>query len=462
MMEEIQTSSACSDRNLDCRVANVHRVVIVGGGFGGLYCAKALHHPLLAVTLVDRRNFHLFQPLLYQVATGELSPANIAAPLRSLLRRHRQTEVLLAEVVDFDVKARKVVLADGELGYDSLVVAAGSQFNYFGHDAWRLLVPGLKSIEDATTIRARLLTAFEMAERTADPSERRRWLTFVIVGGGATGVELAGALAELSRYTLRRDFRSIDPTEARIVLVEGRDRLLEAFPSDLSANAARTLLRLGVTVYTNAIVSDVRDHEVTVKRGESTEVIAAGSVLWTAGVRTAPLADRLAAATGATTDRMGRIVVEPDLTIAGHPEIFVVGDMAHFAPPGGQPLAGVAPVAMQQGRYVARVLMARVSSKPLPPPFRYHDRGNMAVIGRSAAVADLGWTHLTGFLAWLTWLFIHILYLAQFQNRLLVLIQWSWNYLTWNRSARLITRAPGEPVGLPPMQARAQTEAESS
>jgi NADH dehydrogenase len=439
---------------------SVHRVVIVGGGFGGLYCARAINHGSLAVTLVDRRNFHLFQPLLYQVATGELSPANIAAPLRSLLRR-RQTEVLLAEVVDFDVAARKVILADGALPYDSLVVAAGLQFNYFGHDEWRRWAPGLKSIEDATTIRARLLTAFEMAERTADPEQRRRWLTFVIVGGGATGVELAGALAELSRYTLRRDFRSIDPAEARIVLVEGRDRLLEAFPSDLSANTARTLERLGVTIYTEAMVTDVKQHEVTVKRGESNEVIAAGSVLWTAGVRTVPLAERLAAATGAATDRMGRIIVEPDLTVTGHPELFVVGDMAHCALRGGQPLGGVAPVAMQQGRYVAQLLTSRVSGKRLPPPFRYRDRGGMAVIGRSAAVADLGWTHLTGFFAWLAWLFIHLLYIAQFQNRLLVLVQWAWNYLTWNRSARLITEPPHERIDLPSMQAPAQSEDES-
>jgi NADH:ubiquinone reductase (H+-translocating) len=415
-----------------------HRVVIVGGGFGGLYAAKAMRAPL-EVTLIDRRNFHLFQPLLYQVATGELSPANIAAPLRSLLRRKPQTNVLLAEVVDFDVAAQQAVLADGRVDYDLLIVAAGLQFNYFGHDDWRPLAPGLKTIEDATRIRARLLTAFEMAERASDPDRRQRWLTFVIVGGGATGVELAGALAEMARYTLRRDFRAINPADARILLVEGRPRLLETFPDDLSSHTASTLAKLGVTVYTNAIVTEVRPHEVVIKRGDQIETVATGNVLWTAGVRTTPLAERLAAATGAATDRMGRIIVEPDLTIARHPEIFIIGDMAHFAHQGGEPLPGVAPVAMQQGRYVARVLAARAAGQSPPPPFHYHDRGSMAVIGRSSAVADVHGWHLLGLIAWLAWLFIHLLYLAQFQNRLLVLVQWAWNYVTWNRSARLIT-----------------------
>ncbi|HEX7375928.1 MAG TPA: NAD(P)/FAD-dependent oxidoreductase [Pirellulales bacterium] len=421
------------------RGSEAFRLVIVGGGFGGLYCARDIRQRAIGVTLIDRRNFHLFQPLLYQVATGQLSPANIAAPLRSLLRRGTQTQVLLAEVVDFDVAGRKVILADGEAAYDALLVAAGSQFNYFGHDDWKPLAPGLKSIEDATTIRARVLTAFERAERTNDPAERRQWLTFVIVGGGATGVEMAGALAELSRYTLRHDFRSIDPADARIVLVEGRERLLESFAEELSAKTKRTLEGLGVSIYTGVVVTDVQPRAVTIKHGETSEVIAAGNVLWTAGVRAAPIAERLAAATGAATDKMGRLLVEPDLTLAGHPEIFVIGDMAHFAVPGGPPLPGVAPVAMQQGRYVAQVVAARAQGGTPPPPFRYHDRGNMAVIGRSAAVADLGWTRLSGLPAWCAWLFIHLLYLAQFQNRLLVLMQWAWNYLTWNRSARLIT-----------------------
>ncbi|HWB07593.1 MAG TPA: NAD(P)/FAD-dependent oxidoreductase [Pirellulales bacterium] len=416
-----------------------HRVVIIGGGFGGLYAARALRRSAASVTLIDRRNFHLFQPLLYQVATGGLSPANIAAPLRGLLRRQRQTSVLLAEVVDFDVANREVVLADGKVAYDSLIVAAGSEFNYFGHDEWRALAPGLKTIEDATTIRARVLTAFEEAERISDQPARREWLTFVIVGGGATGVELAGALAEIARNTLRHDFRSINSAEASILLVEGRDRLLEAFAPDLSEHTAGTLEKLGVTIYTRATVTDVRPHEVVIKKNECAETIPARTILWTAGVRASPLAQKLAAASGAETDRMGRIVVGADLTIAGHPDIFVVGDMAHFAHGAGGPLPGVAPVAMQQGRYAAQVIEARAAGKPPPGPFRYHDRGNMAVIGRSAAVADLRGRHIWGFPAWFVWLFIHLLYLAQFQNRLLVVIQWAWNYFTRNRSARLIT-----------------------
>lgn len=422
-----------------------HQVVVVGGGFGGLYAAQAMTSSALQVTLVDRRNFHLFQPLLYQVATGGLSPANIAAPLRNLLRR--RAKVLLAEVVDFDLAGRRVLLADGELPFDSLVVAAGSEFNYFGHDEWRRLAPGLKSIEDATEIRARLLTAFEMAERTTDPAQRRRWLTFVIAGGGATGVELAGALADLARYTMRHDFRTIDPAEARIILVEGSGRLLTAFPEDLSRHTADTLRGLGVTIRTGTMVAEVRPHEVVLKQGEQLETLPAETVLWTAGVRTAGIAARLAEAAGAETDRMGRLVVQPDLTIAGYPNVFAIGDMARFAPQGGEPLPGVAPVAMQQGRYVAQVIERRLSGDPPPPPFHYHDRGNMAVIGRSAAVADLHWTHVWGFPAWMAWLFIHLLYLAQFQNRLLVLIQWAWNYVTRSRSARLITgegRGEGE------------------
>ncbi|MGH7192776.1 MAG: NAD(P)/FAD-dependent oxidoreductase, partial [Candidatus Saccharimonadales bacterium] len=386
---------------------------------------------------VDRRNFHLFQPLLYQVATGGLSPANIAAPLRNLLRR--RAKVLLAEAVDFDLAGRRVLLADGELPFDSLIAAAGSEFNYFGHDEWRPLAPGLKSIEDATDIRARVLTAFEMAERATDAAQRRRRLTFVIAGGGATGVELAGALADLARYAMRHDFRAINPAEAKIILVEGRERLLTTFPEDLSRHTADTLRRLGVTIRTGTMVAEIRPHEVVLKQGDHLETLPTETVLWTAGVRTAGIAGRLAQAASAQTDRMGRIIVQPDLTIAGHANVFVIGDMAHFAHQDGEPLPGVAPVAMQQGRYVALVIERRLSGDPPPPPFHYHDRGNMAVIGRSAAVADLHWTHIWGLPAWLAWLFIHLLYLAQFQNRLLVLIQWAWNYVTRSRSARLIT-----------------------
>lgn len=421
-----------------------HRVVIVGGGFGGLYAARALSRTAVSITLLDRRNFHLFQPLLYQVATGGLSPANIAAPLRTLLRRQERTEVLLAEAVDFDVEGRRVLLAQenggpADVSYDTLIVAAGAQFNYFGHNAWRELAPGLKSIEDATEIRRRVLTAFEKAELEADPARRRKWLTFVIVGGGATGVELAGALGELAHFTLKRDFRSINPAEARILLLEGRERVLPPFVPELSEKTKQSLERLGVTVRTNVNVTDIQPHSVGVREGDRDETIDAATVLWTAGVRAAALSDKLAAATRAPVDRSGRIIVEPDLTIPGHSEIFVIGDMAHFSHQTGQPLAGVAPVAMQQGRYVARVIEARLAGRS-EAPFHYHDKGSMAVIGRAAGVADLGRLKLSGYLGWLAWLFIHLFYLAKFENRLLVLTQWAWNYWTRNRSARLITR----------------------
>ncbi len=421
-----------------------HRVVIVGGGFGGLYAARALSRTAASITLLDRRNFHLFQPLLYQVATGGLSPANIAAPLRTLLRRQERTEVLLAEAVDFDVERRRVMLAQenggpADMSYDTLIVAAGAQFNYFGHNAWRELAPGLKSIEDATEIRRRVLTAFEKAELEDDPARRRKWLTFVIVGGGATGVELAGALGELAHFTLQRDFRSIDPAEARILLLEGRERVLPPFVPELSEKTRQSLERLGVTVRTNVNVTDIQSHSVGVREGDRDETIDAATVLWTAGVRAAGLSDKLAAAAQAPVDRSGRIIVEPDLTVPGRPEIFVVGDMAHFSHQTGQPLAGVAPVAMQQGRYVARVIKARLAGRT-EAPFHYHDKGSMAVIGRAAGVADLGRIKLSGYLGWLAWLFIHLFYLAKFENRLLVLTQWAWNYWTRNRSARLITR----------------------
>lgn len=416
-----------------------HRVVVVGGGFGGLYAARALRRAAVETTLVDRRNFHLFQPLLYQVATGGLSPANIATPLRSLLRKQKQTRVLLGEAVDFDAAGRRVLLADGELKFDTLIVAVGVRFNYFGHDDWRRLAPGLKTIEDATDIRCRVLTAFESAERETDPARRRALLTFVIVGGGATGVELAGALAEVARHTLRHDFRSINPAEARIVLVEGRERLLPPFAEVLSARTAASLQRLGIEIRTAATVTGIQPHQVTLRQGETNETIDAATVLWTAGVRAVDLAQKLAATTGAATDRLGRIVVEPDLSLPQHPDIFAVGDMANYSHQDGQPLPGVAPVAMQQGQYVADVIQRRLEGRPVLDPFRYHDRGSMAVIGRAAAVADLGWIKLSGYPAWLAWLFIHLLYLAQFQNRLLVLVQWAWNYWTRNRAARLIT-----------------------
>jgi NADH:ubiquinone reductase (H+-translocating) len=417
-----------------------HRVVIVGGGFGGLYAAQGLGKADVYVTLIDRRNFHLFQPLLYQVATGGLSPANIAAPLRAVLKRQKNTSVLLGEVVNFDLGRRLALLADGAEPYDSLIVATGSRHHYFGHPEWEQLAPGLKSIEDATTIRRRILSAFEKAERSTDAVERAALMTFIIVGGGPTGVELAGTIGEVAHGTLRGNFRSINPAQAKILLLEGVDRILSNYPEKLSAKATRSLQRLGVNVRTNTLVTDVQPDRVTIRTGDMTETIRAHTVLWAAGVEASPLAKALAQATGAELDRAGRIVVQPDLTLPGHPELFVLGDMANYPYPDGKPLPGVAPVAMQQGRYVADLIQRRLRAAP-PLPFHYRDRGAMATIGRAAAVADLGWITFSGLIAWLVWLFIHILYLIEFQNRILVLFQWAWNYFTRNRAARLITGA---------------------
>jgi NADH dehydrogenase len=420
-----------------------HRVVIVGGGFGGLYTAHALRHAPVDVMLLDRRNFHLFQPLLYQVATGALSPANIAAPLRAVLKRYKHIRVLLAEVTGFDLDRHEVILKDGTAAYDSLVVATGARHHYFGHPEWEPFAPGLKTVEDATEIRRRILLAFEAAERTTDPEARQALLTFVIVGGGPTGVELAGALGEVAHRTLRDDFRAIRPTSTRILLLEGLDRILATYPPKLSAKAAESLTRLGVTVRTGAVVTDIQTGRVTFRSGSQTEVVRTHTILWGAGVQGSPLGKALATASGAELDRSGRVIVQPDLSLPGHPEVFVIGDLANYPHQTGQPLPGVAPVAMQQGRYVADVIVRRVRGEPVPGPFHYRDRGSMATIGRAAAVADLGWIRFWGLPAWLAWLFIHILYLIQFQNRLLVLFQWAWNYFTRNRSARLITGEPG-------------------
>jgi NADH dehydrogenase len=421
-------------------------VVIIGGGFGGLTTAKRLKQAPVRVTLLDRRNFHLFQPLLYQVAIGGLSPANIAVPLRALLKRQKNTQVLLAEVVDIDIVNRRVLLSDGTIPYDTLVVAAGARHHYFGHGEWEAKAPGLKTIEDATEIRRRILLAFEAAERESDAERQRAWMTFVVVGGGPTGVELAGALGELAHHTLRGNFQAIDPAEARILLVEGVDRLLPTYIPKLSAKAAEALARLGVTVRTGTVVTDVQPDAVALRSGEHVERIATHTVLWAAGVDPSPLARILAKATSAELDRAGRVVVQPDLTLPGHPELFVIGDMANYGHQTGKPLPGLAPVAIQQGRYVADLIRCRLGGQTLPP-FRYKDRGTMATIGRAAAVVDLGWFRFSGFLAWLVWLFVHLMSLVTFGNRLLVLIQWAWNYITRNRSARLIT---GEnPLPLP-------------
>lgn len=415
-----------------------HRVVIVGGGFGGLYAARLLGKAPVAVSLVDRRNFHLFQPLLYQVATGALSPGEIASPLRYVLNKHRNTEVLLGEAVDFDVEGRRVILRDGEVHYDDLIVATGATHAYFGHDDWEQLAPGLKTIENATEIRKRILLAFEEAEREPDPAKRHAWLTFVIVGGGPTGVELAGALGEIANDTLKNDFRHINPAEAQILLMEGESRLLPPFPPDLSAKSERQLVELGVRARCNTRVVGIDAGGVTLQAGERTERIPTHTVLWAAGVRASRLGKKLAEHTGAKTDRAGRLFVEPDLSLPGHPEIRVIGDLALFIHQNGKPLPGVAPVAMQEGRYVARSIVKRLRGEKTKP-FHYFDKGTLATIGRHRAVADFGRLHVWGFPAWFLWVFVHLMYIVEFENRLLILVEWVYNYITRNRGARLIT-----------------------
>jgi NADH dehydrogenase len=400
-------------------------VVILGGGFGGLYAAKSLRGKDVRVTLVDRRNHHLFQPLLYQVATAALNPSDIASPIRRILRSQANATVLLAEATAVDVAARKVRLADGELDYDLLVVATGATHSYFGNDGYAAFAPGLKSVEDALEIRRRVLLAFEAAEREADPSKRREWLTFAVVGGGPTGVELAGALAELSRHALSRDFRAIDPSQARIVIVEGQDRVLSGMAPVLSAKAALQLEKLGVEVRTGARVTGIDGRGLSM--GE--ERLPARTVLWAAGVSASPLARTL----GVPLDRAGRVLVEADLSIPGHPEVFVIGDLAARMQD-GKLVTGLAPVAIQQGRHVARCIATGRRA-----PFVYVDKGKLATIGRAAAVAELGKRRLSGWIAWWAWLLVHIFFLIGFRNRLVVLFSWAWVYWTYERGSRLIT-----------------------
>jgi NADH dehydrogenase len=415
--------------------------VIVGGGFGGLYAAKTLGRSPVTVTLIDRRNFHLFQPLLYQVATGGLSPGEIASPLRVVLKKHLNTNVLLGDVIDIDVSGRRVILRDVDpVPYDSLIVATGATHHYFGNEEWEALAPGLKTIENATEIRSRLLLAYERAEREPDAVQRRADLSFVIVGGGPTGVELAGAIGEIANDTLRHDFRRINPSDSQIILVEGEPRLLPGFPPDLSAKAEEQLIALGVRTRTSARVIAIDPEGVTVHAGGKDERINAHTVLWAAGVRANKLGRVLGERTGAPLDKVGRVVVQPDLSIPGHPEIFVIGDLALYTHQDGKPLPGVAPVAMQQGRYVARVIRQRVEGGPPLTAFHYLNKGNLATIGRNKAVADFGFVHISGFFAWFTWVFVHLMYLVEFENRLLVLTEWIYNYITRNRGARLITK----------------------
>jgi len=415
-----------------------HRVVLVGAGFGGLYAALALKRAPIDLTVIDRRNFHLFQPLLYQVATGGLSPGEIASPVRHVLSKQRNARVWLGEVRDIDVEHRSVRLEDGSAAYDTLILATGAHHHYFGHDNWAELAPGLKSIEDATEIRRRILLAFERAERETDPDERRAWLTFVIVGAGPTGVELAGALGEIANDTLRHDFRSINPAGAAILLVEGGDRILAGFPPDLGEKAERDLTKLGVRVSTGVKVTDLDTAGVTVRKGEGVERIAAKTILWAAGVQASQLGKVLSERIGAPLDRSGRLMVQPDLTLPGHPEIFAIGDLANFSHQTGEPLPGVAPVAMSEGRYVAHAIQARLRGETLAP-YKYFNKGTLATIGRNKAVAAFGKLHISGPLAWLVWLFVHLMYLVEFDNRLLVLVEWVYDYITRNRGARLIT-----------------------
>jgi NADH dehydrogenase len=424
--------------------AGPHRVVIVGGGFGGLYAAKGLgNDDLVDVTLVDRRNFHLFQPLLYQVATGALSPGEIAQPLRAVLRKRRNVTVLLGEAKGIDSERREVLLSDGgPIAYDTLVVATGARHAYFGNDAWAPLAPGLKTIEDAIEIRRRILIAFEAAEREADPERRREWMTFVVVGGGPTGVELAGALGEIANDTLRNDFRSIHAPDARILLVEALDRILPTYPPRLSASAVRQLERLGATVRTNTRVVRIEEGHAHVETPTGPERIPTRTILWAAGVQASSFGRHVAEALGVETDKAGRIEVGEELTVAGHPEVFVVGDLAVAKQRNGKPVPGVAPAAIQEGSYVAKAIRRRVRGEPAEP-FRYRDRGDVATIGRLSGVADIRWLgpfgRLSGFIAWVMWLGIHIFYLIGFANRIVVTVRWAWSFLTRGRSTRLIT-----------------------
>jgi NADH:quinone reductase (non-electrogenic) len=424
-----------------------HRVVVIGGGFGGLQAATHLARAPVDLTLVDRRNFHLFQPLTYQLATGALSPGEVCYPLRAVFKRRRNVRVLMAEVSAFDLESRTVRLEPGagdagpvSVGYDTLIVAGGSRYSYFGHDEWQQVAPEVKSLESALAARGRILSAFEAAEMEPDGERRRAWLTFVVVGAGPTGVEMAGQIAELARDTLRRDFRAIDPREGRVLLVEVADRVLTSFPPSLSRKAARSLERLGVTPLLERTVVGIDGKAVTVEAPDGgSERIPARTVIWAAGVTASGLAAQLAEQTGAELDRAGRVAVEPDLTLPGHPEVLALGDMVRVRGPDGAPqiLPGVAPVAMQQGRYAAKLVWARARGRS-PGPFRYRDKGNLATIGRASAVADLHAIRLSGFPAWATWLVVHLWYLIGFQNRLLVLIRWSFSFFTRGRGARLI------------------------
>ncbi len=414
------------------------RVVIIGGGFGGLYAAQNLGGQNVEVLLIDKRNFHLFQPLLYQVATGGLSPGDIASPLRAVVSKYKNIRVINVEVQNIDLSRKKVFLENEAYSYDRLIVAAGAQHHYFGNDQWAPKAPGLKTIEDALEMRRRIFQAFENAEKENDPRQRQAWLNFVIIGGGPTGVELAGALAELAYETLKNDFAAMDPAETTITLIEGASRILGSYPEILSAKAQKTLEKLGVKIKTNSLVIDIDDNQLRVQHGAASETIPAKTILWGAGVKMAGLVDILARESGAEQDRTGRLHVTANLLLENYRDVFVIGDMAYLEDKNGQALPGVAPVAMQQGRYVAKLIRRQLKGKQ-GKPFRYLNKGSLAVIGRNAAVADFGFARLAGWPAWLVWIFVHIAYLIEYENRLLVLIQWASNYLTRKKGARLIT-----------------------
>lgn len=413
----------------------LHHIVILGGGFGGLYAAKMLSKDKVKVTIVDKRNFHLFQPLLYQVAAGWLSPGEIASPLRVVLNKYKNTYVVKAEVIDIVPKEKKVIFRDGEMSYDTLIVATGSNHHYFGHDNWANIAPGLKTVEDALAMRRKILLSFEAAERETDPIKQQEWMTFLIIGAGPTGVELAGTIGELSRNTLKDDFRNVHTENAKIIIVEGQDQILPTYPQDLAKKAEGYLERLGVTIKTNTMVTEINGNNAVIKRNGSSEVINSKTILWTAGVKASILGQALAQNSEAELDRTGRVKVNTYLNVPGYDDIFVIGDLAHF---GQNPLPGVAPVAMQEGKYVASLILNRLKGKDTKP-FQYKEKGNLAIIGTTSAVADLGSLRFSGFTAWLIWAFVHIRYLIEFDSKIVVLFRWGWNYFTRQRGVRLIT-----------------------
>ncbi|MEO0837230.1 MAG: NAD(P)/FAD-dependent oxidoreductase [Cyanobacteria bacterium J06642_3] len=442
-MDNTQTKTASLDaENTQNPAASLPHVVIVGGGFGGLYAAKSLKDAPVKVTLIDKRNFHLFQPLLYQVATGTLSPADIASPLRVILSKHKNTRVLLDKVLDVDPEAKKVYLEEREaLSYDALIVATGVSHHYFGNDQWQDDAPGLKTVEDALEMRRRIFMAFEAAEKETDPQKRQALLTFVVVGGGPTGVELAGAIAEIAHQSVKDDFRDIDTTQAKVLLFEGMERILPPYPPECSTAAQKSLAELKVDVQTKTLVTNIADHTVTYRQDDETQTINAHTILWAAGVRASFMGKVLADRAGAELDRAGRVIVEPDLSLKEYSDIFVIGDLANFPHQGERPLPGVAPVAMKEGEYVADLIAKKAIGLKVEP-FSYQDFGSMAVIGQSKAVANLSFARFSGFIAWIIWVFAHIYYLIEFDNKLVVMIQWAWNYITQGRGARLITEKP--------------------